>query len=138
MKTENLLNKYFEGETSCEEERELRRRFMEDENLPEELKVYRPFFGYFEQEADHTATKKKQTGKSQIHKYFLYGLGGIAASLVILLGGNGIYRHIRPTGNYVVIDGKRYTDNETIREQARLAFSDVCFTQEDIFDNLFE
>lgn len=38
---ETLLNKYFEGETTCEEERRLRRFFAEG-LVPEHLEVYRP------------------------------------------------------------------------------------------------
>ena len=33
MKIDELLDKYFEGETSCEEERELRRFFTEELSL---------------------------------------------------------------------------------------------------------
>ena len=36
---ETLLNKYFEGETTCEEERRLRRFFAEG-LVPEHLEVY--------------------------------------------------------------------------------------------------
>ena len=43
MKIDELLDKYFEGETSCEEERELRRFFTEGE-VPEHLQTYRPLF----------------------------------------------------------------------------------------------
>ena len=39
MKIDELLDKYFEGETSCEEERELRRFFTEEE-VPEHLQTY--------------------------------------------------------------------------------------------------
>ena len=45
MKIDELLDKYFEGETSCEEERELRRFFTEEE-VPEHLQTYRPLFAY--------------------------------------------------------------------------------------------
>ena len=38
MKIDELLDKYFEGETSCEEERELRRFFTEEE-VPEHLQT---------------------------------------------------------------------------------------------------
>ena len=38
---ETLLNKYFEGATTCEEERRLRRFFAEG-LIPEHLEVYRP------------------------------------------------------------------------------------------------
>lgn len=139
MKTEDLLNKYFEGETSRDEERELKRRFME-ENIPEELEIYRPFFAYFDNET-HKCKEAVKTNKPKktIYQYVLYTLSGVAASLLILLAGNGIYRqYLKQPTNYVMIDGKRYTDSEIIREQARIAFNDVRFTQEDIFDNLFE
>lgn len=43
MKIDELLDKYFEGETSCEEERRLRRFFTEEEKVPEHLLVYRPY-----------------------------------------------------------------------------------------------
>lgn len=139
MKTEDLLNKYFDGETSCDEERELKRRFME-ENIPEELEIYRPFFAYFDGETrKEKEALKTNTPKKTIYHYIVYTVSGIAASLLILLAGNGIYRqYLQQPANYVIIDGKRYTDSETIREQARIAFNDVRFTQEDIFDNLFE
>ena len=43
MKIDELLDKYFEGATSCEEERELR-RFFTEEAVPEHLQTYRPLF----------------------------------------------------------------------------------------------
>lgn len=39
MNIEELLNKYFDGDTTCEEERELR-RFFTQETVPEHLKEY--------------------------------------------------------------------------------------------------
>ena len=46
---ETLINKYFEGETTCEEERRLRRFFAEG-LVPEHLEVYCPMFAFFEAE----------------------------------------------------------------------------------------
>ena len=43
MNIEELLNKYFDGDTTCEEERELR-RFFTQETVPEHLKEYSPLF----------------------------------------------------------------------------------------------
>jgi hypothetical protein len=54
MKIDELLDKYFEGETSCEEERELRRFFTEEE-VPEHLQTYRPLFAYLNREATSMA-----------------------------------------------------------------------------------
>ena len=45
MKIEELIDRYFEGQTSCDEERELR-RFFTQENIPESLQVYRPLFAW--------------------------------------------------------------------------------------------
>ena len=49
MNIEELLNKYFEGETSCEEERELRHFFTQG-IVPKHLKEYSPLFAFLEKE----------------------------------------------------------------------------------------
>ena len=41
MNIDELLNRYFEGETSAEEEQKLRRFFASD-NVPENLSAYKP------------------------------------------------------------------------------------------------
>ncbi|TCN72184.1 hypothetical protein [Acetobacteroides hydrogenigenes] len=45
-----LLNRYFEGETSIEEERELRAFFRTTQILPSQWEDYRTIFGYFDGE----------------------------------------------------------------------------------------
>lgn len=134
---EELLNNYFEGETTCEEERRLRRFFTED-NVPEHLLMYRPIFAFMKADNDlhHLSSVKV---KRPIRKIITYGLGGIAAGLLLLLGISGIYRHQSATpDNYVIIDGKMYTDSELVREQAVEAFREVCLTDEDVFNTLFK
>ena len=65
--------------------------------------------------------------------------GAAAAALLLLLGISGIYRHISPApANYVIIDGKEYTDVHLIREQAMVAFRDVSLSEEEIFATLFD
>mgnify|MGYP003160425810 CR=1 FL=1 len=49
MDIDELLNRYFEGETSSEEERELR-AFFTSGNVPDRLAVYTPMFGGRESE----------------------------------------------------------------------------------------
>ena len=49
MNIDELLNRYFEGETSAEEEQKLRRFFASD-NVPENLSAYKPLFAYFDEE----------------------------------------------------------------------------------------
>ena len=140
MNMEELINKYFEGETTCEEERELR-RFFTTGIVPEHLKVYRPMFAFFDAEAKQQTELKEANHKKPKHsirKYILYSLSGIAASLVLLFGIAGIYRHTITPDNYVVIDGKQYTDVSLVKEQAMAAFKDVSLSEEDVFDTLFE
>lgn len=45
-KAKQLLDKYFEGETTLEEEAQLRQYFQSEE-IPQDLEVYRPLFSYF-------------------------------------------------------------------------------------------
>jgi hypothetical protein len=47
---EELLNRYFEGETSIEEERELREFFRSTQIIPSQWECYRAIFGYFDSE----------------------------------------------------------------------------------------
>ena len=97
MNIEELLNKYFEGETTCEEERELRRFFTRG-IIPEHLQMYRPMFAFLNEDNRHFNTS---------------------------------------TANYVIIDGKCYTDAKLVREQAMIAFRDVSISEEEVFATLF-
>ncbi len=47
--TRQLLDKYFEGETSLQEERQLRQAFQQ-EGLPEDLQPFQPLFRYLQHE----------------------------------------------------------------------------------------
>ena len=144
MKIDELLNKYFEGETSCEEERELRRFFTEEE-VPEEMQMYRPMFAYLDKEVkEHqslppkAANKKVKIGRITPRRLY-YTIGSIAAGLLILVGVANLYQQIAVTPtDYVVINGKRYTDANIIREQALSAFQDVSMSQEEVLDLMFE
>ena len=148
---ETLLNKYFEGETTCEEERRLRRFFAEG-LVPEHLEVYRPMFAFFEAEQEELTEVSGQCNAGEmpelaifekktktVRKYLTYSLGAAAAALLLLLGISGVCRHISPApANYVIIDGKEYTDVHLIREQAMVAFRDVSLSEEEIFATLFD
>ena len=142
---ETLLNKYFE------EERRLRRFFAEG-LVPEHLEVYRPMFAFFEAEQKELAEisgkgnaaempelapfeKKTKT----VRQYLTYSLSAAAAAILLLVGISGIYRHLSPApANYVIIDGKEYTDVHLIREQAMVAFRDVSLSEEEVFATLFD
>lgn len=81
MKIEELIDRYFEGQTSCEEERELR-SFFTQENVPESLQVYRPLFVCLDQEAKafrQESAPVKMPFPSAVA--FIYTTGGIAAGI---------------------------------------------------------
>jgi len=95
-KIEELLEKYFQGETSIAEEKELTNYFSSS-NVAQHLEQYQPLFGYFSLAKEQINPKELpelSTKKGQSIKPVWWSL---AASVVILLG----------IGMYV------YTTNET-------------------------
>jgi len=149
MNIDELLNKYFEGTTSCEEERELRRFFKEDD-VPEHLQMYHPLFAYLTQEAE-SRTDKEQTDekaessleavhvpKSPLLHRTLYTLTGIAAGLLLLIGIAPIISLPPTAKNYVIIDGQCYTDEKLIESKALEALQYAGFTDDDLNSLLFQ
>lgn len=139
MSVEELLNKYFEGETSQAEEQWLRQQFAHGA-VPGHLKEYAPFFAYFDDEKSKQTTPAAPTlARRGSHlRRWTYALGGVAACLCLALGANLLHNHRGVPANYVIIDGKRYTDTELVRTQAKVAFGDVRFTREELFESMFE
>ena len=108
MNIEELLNKYFEGETTCEEERELRRFFTRG-IIPEHLQMYRPMFAFLNEENRQSKTAVPEVPKTSVplRRRLLYILSGMAAGILLILGIAGLNRHFNTsTANYVIIDGK--------------------------------
>ena len=126
------------GQTSCDEERELR-RFFTQENIPESLQVYRPLFACLDQEAKAFQKESIPAKKLSFRRRFIYMTGGIAAGLLLLIGIAGTQRYLHATpDNYVIIDGKQYTDENLVREQALAAFRDMRTTEDEVLDLMFE
>ena len=121
----------FEGETSCEEERELRRS-LPKRKCRSTCKRTDPLFAYLNREATSMAEpteEKSVTTESakevpaqrkpfRLYRTF-YAVSGIAAGLLLLLG---VAKIIFPLSdvpeNYVVIDGQRYTDEKLVEAKA--------------------
>lgn len=143
MKIDDLLTKYFDGETTCAEEREIK-LFFREEHIPSELEMYRPIFAFFEEEAKRQSANTEKSKNVQVksdkvikpRRRFIYTLSGIAAGLLIILSIAGI-KQINQPANYVIIDGYKSTNVQLAREQAQAAFDDVSFSREDIFETLF-
>ncbi|MFG4004534.1 hypothetical protein ACHRV1_14930 [Flavobacterium aquidurense] len=90
-KIEDLLEKYFQGETTIAEEKELKAYFSSP-NVAQHLEQYKPLFGYFSQVKEQKSTQEPEsfarTGEAiplQTKKRNVAWLS-IAASAVVLLG----------------------------------------------------
>lgn len=182
----DILNRYFEGETSAEEERQLR-IFFTSGDVPPEWIAYRPLFAYFKAEnekagkgnaddeealyaedlldgiptpeallreetitrelfglkareamseaaSDETSGKHRTSGPNR--RRLWYAIAGMAASVLLIAG---IYRLLNPvdpcfcSDNYVVINGRCYTDIHQVRTLAWEALQEVATPTEDYF-----
>lgn len=161
---QNLLDKYMDGATSNEEEATLRKYFEEHANdIPEEWESYRALFSYigFEQmnlsqilkeEEKKEDFEKKDIAKENIEKkeekeiskkkapgrrWFKYLSTSVAAAAIIAFLIVGIQKIAQPQPEcYAVIDGKVYTDQEFVHNEALDALDDVSADSEDPFSAL--
>ncbi|MDR2118761.1 MAG: hypothetical protein LBP25_04440 [Tannerellaceae bacterium] len=128
MNIDDLLEKYFEGDTSADEERRLRAFFASD-GVPPGLEVYRPLFAWFDGEI-----RRREAGAAVASgRRKRYMMLPAAAAAVALLVAGGLYL-LAPGGadpclcspGYALIDGRCYTDMQTVRELAREALREVA------------
>ena len=160
---QDLLDKYMDGATSNEEEATLRKYFEEHGNdIPEEWESYRALFSYigFEQmnfsqilkeEEKEEDFEKKDIAKENIEKkdiekeeipkkeasrsrWLKYFGTSVAAAAIIAFLIVGIQKIAQPQPEcYAVIDGKVYTDQEFVHNEALDALEDVSADSEDPF-----
>lgn len=161
---QNLLDKYMDGATSNEEEATLRKYFEEHGNdIPEEWESYRALFSYigFEQmnlsqilkeEEKEEDFEKKDIAKEDIERkeeeeiskkkasrsrWFKYFGTSVAAAAIIAFLIVGIQKIAQPQPEcYAVINGKVYTDQEFVHNEALDALEDVSADSEDPFSAL--
>lgn len=135
MKIDDLLNKYFEGETSCEEEQWIRHYFSEEE-VPEHLLCYKPMFAYFDNEITREQVRNKFIPR---RKRVIYTLSGIAACAIIAVAVSTFLHSSNDSfkENYVVINGKCYTDEATIKAYAKASFQEVATSKDEVLMELF-
>lgn len=142
---QDLLDKYMDGATSNEEEATLRKYFEEHGNdIPEEWESYRALFSYigFEQmnlsqilkEEEEKEIDKKEASRSRWLKYFGTSAAAVAIIAFLIVG---IQKIAQPQPEcYAVIDGKVYTDQEFVHNEALDALEDVSADSEDPFSAL--
>jgi hypothetical protein len=88
-----LLERYWNCETSLEEERKLT-AFFEENELSEKLNVYQPLFALITEQSAIKATKKVMRGIPKPVSLQFYPIMKAAASILILLTvGIGFYTH---------------------------------------------
>lgn len=147
MNIEELIERYFEGETSAEEEKSLRSFFAARE-VPEHLSAYIPLFAYFDEEIrskeESKGEKSEKTAaytllfqkEKSVRRKVFYALSGVAASLLFLLA---LQRYMLPadpcfcSDNYVVINGRCYTDLHKVRSLALEALEEVATPADEYF-----
>lgn len=76
-----LLEKYFDGETSIEDERILKDYFSSDAVAPE-FSEYKDLFGFYSAEKKHTSTRRFSIKKEANIRQVL----SVAASVVVVVG----------------------------------------------------
>ncbi|HBG80839.1 MAG: hypothetical protein VB075_03310 [Petrimonas sp.] len=125
----DLLNKYFEGKTTREEEKALQCYFNQG-NIAEDLQEIAPIFTFLADESAALATPPR----SKRLRVIMPITAALAASLFI--GIVLLHRHTqtnRFTENYAWVDGERITNPETVRQYAQESFDKVK-TEENILD----
>ena len=143
MNIDELLERYFEGETSAEDECRLRSFFASDE-VPEHLAAYKPLFAYFDEEIiqqkndirPETISIPFERNAKRAKKAVLYILSGVAACFLALLSLSRLLYPADPcfcSDNYVVINGRCYTDVHKVRSLAIEALQEVATPANDYF-----
>ena len=114
-----LLQKYFDGETSLAEESILQEYFAQTE-VAEDLKQYKPLFACFAGLEAETLTNeafeaefRQKVNSHHKHHGLVYhiSLWSSAAAACVILAMGSIY-YIERQNNYMIVNGKRINDPE--------------------------
>ncbi|MDR2622130.1 MAG: hypothetical protein LBC48_06065 [Dysgonamonadaceae bacterium] len=136
---EILMEKYFEGLTSLEEEQTLRDYFQREDVQPE-WEMYRNMFRYFTSERERK-NQMISSSRPQV-KRILLRWGSIAAAACLLLAVS--LRLFLNTGeawaetSQAYIDGKKYTDMELIRTETLKSLENLSEGSEDAYSSQIE
>lgn len=135
---ENLIERFFDGATSNEEEKELYDFFSQKE-IPAHLQKYRPVFDYFDKGvAEDTKDMENQiqvpVNLPQKKKRHLYMVAGVAASVCLLLSvyflsGRGAKQFDAYEGSYIVRNGVRITDMDQIRPELEKTYQEAVYRE---------
>jgi hypothetical protein len=132
-KIEDMLNRFFEGQTSGEEEQTLYRFFRQD-GLPAHLARYKPVFRYFE-----TGLAEELPAASVAPPRILPPRRAVLTVLAAAILAGCIFclpcRKTEPfdpyEGSYIIRNGVRITDPELIRPELEKSFREALRQQAD-------
>lgn len=123
-RAKDLMDKYFQGETTIAEESELKQYFRSSTVLPEH-EIYRPLFKVFDEEymvkanpAIKVISDQKKTKRMWIQA-FIYT--GIAASLILALW----VQYPKQSDNYAMVSGNKIQDTEYAEKYAEKKLNQV-------------
>lgn len=143
MDIDSMLNKYFEGETTHEEEH-LLITYFNQENLPEHLKELRPMFTYLDDERvardalmqiEHSVPQSFQPIKRKLilnRSFFISAIvaASIIAAFFLFSPNNNSFPEVH--GSYAWINGIHITNKEEVKMIAEKSFENVS-SNENIF-----
>jgi len=134
---ESLIEKYFEGETSSKEEQILF-AYFEANDVPEDLQSCQSYFSSL------NILKSKQTslslsGEKPPYRFtrrynlsYFVRFAAVAASVALIV----VWVQIQAKpNNYVVINGIKYTDKETVEQAFAVSLENAKLNIDDIFND---
>ena len=136
-----LIEKYFSGETSKQEELEILKYFT-SENIAPELIQYQNYFRSLANLKTHSKSiipdedYENFTPSLKTLQYYIKRFGitfAVAASVALFLM---FFPFIHKNNNFVVINGKKYTDEKHIELAFHTSLENVKLDAKQMFDDL--
>lgn len=134
---EYLLKRYLDGETTNEEEQQLRQYFATLQIIPPEWKAYKALFGW-EDRLQQSAISANAASAPIARKRRLFIAASIAALIVIGVGFTAPLLHSshveqQSAKNYAILDGRYTTDEVIIAHEVEEALLMASASDEDTF-----
>lgn len=143
MNIRNVIDRYFEGTSSTEDENLLRDYFLDSDNIDEDLKYLKPLFVYFNDESEALQILNEikidnvygttHRVKSIKLRRAIVSISSIAAILII-----GVILFFGDIGSskdysYVWVNGEKITNPDIVYKYAEKSFESVV-SNEDILE----
>jgi len=127
-----LLERFFAGQTTDSEERELY-RFFRQETIPEEFAPLRPVFAYFD---SGLAEELGQAAPPPSKRKLWIVWGSVAASILLILFASLFFISREPAdpfeGSYIIRNGVRITDLTLIRPELEATLQQAILKHQDV------